>query len=136
MPRQPFTPDAPGTTSDVPMLIGTTLNETTSLNGDFDPSSFSLDSAESRSRLKTLLRVQDGSKLDALIAAYQKERPNATPSEIYFAVTTDADFRLDAITQAERKVAQHAAPASERQKMVCPLCICSEPTGRMLRFST
>ncbi len=109
--RQPFTPDAPVATADVPMLIGTNLNETTSLNGDFDPSSFSLDAAESRSRLKNLLRLEDGSKLDALIAAYQKERPNATPSEIYFAVTTDADFRLDAITQAERKVSQHAAPA-------------------------
>jgi para-nitrobenzyl esterase len=111
LPRQPFTPDAPVGTADVPMLIGTNLNETTSLNGDFDPSSFSLDAAELRSRLKNLLRLEDGSRLDALIATYQKERPNSTPSEIYFAVTTDADFRLDAITQAERKVAQHAAPA-------------------------
>ena len=71
--RQPFAPDAPVATADVPMLIGTDLNETTSLNGDFDPSSFSLNAAELRSRLKSLLRLEDGSKLDRLIAAYQKD---------------------------------------------------------------
>jgi para-nitrobenzyl esterase len=48
LPSQPFTPDAPVGTADVPMLIGTNLNETTSLNGNFDPSSFSLDAAELR----------------------------------------------------------------------------------------
>jgi para-nitrobenzyl esterase len=92
------------------MLIGTTSDETTSLNGDYDPGTFSLDAAGLRTKLKSFLRMDDGSKLEALIAAYQKQRPNSTPSDIYFAVTTDADFRVDAITQAERKFAQHSAP--------------------------
>ena len=54
LPRQPFTPDAPVATANVPMLIGTNLNETTSLNGDFDPSSFSLDDAALRNRRRVL----------------------------------------------------------------------------------
>ena len=71
LPRQPFTPDAPVATANVPMLIGTNLNETTSLNGDFDPSSFSLDEAALRNRLKSSLHLNDESSLDALIATYQ-----------------------------------------------------------------
>ena len=92
------------------MLIGTNLNETTSLNGDFDPSSFSLDDAALRNRLKSSLHLNDESSLDALIATYQTTRPRSTPSDIYFAVTTDVDFRIDAIAQAERKVSQRSAP--------------------------
>lgn len=111
LPRQPFDPDAPAEAAGVPMLIGTNSLETTSLNGDFDPTSFSLDAAGLRSRLKSFLHLDDQSRLDALIATYQTARPNSTPSDIYFAVTTDADFRMDAIAQAERKVAQHASPA-------------------------
>ena len=110
LPRQPFTPDAPVATANVPMLIGTNLNETTSLNGDFDPSSFSLDDAALRNRLKSSLHLNDESSLDALIATYQTTRPRSTPSDIYFAVTTDVDFRIDAIAQAERKVSQRSAP--------------------------
>ena len=37
--------------------------------------------------------------------------PNASPSDLYFAVTTDRMMRMNAITQAERKSAQAAAPA-------------------------
>ncbi len=111
LPRQPFDPDAPAETAGVPMLIGTNSLETTSLNGDFDPTSFSLDAAAMRSRLKGLLHLDDQSRLDALIATYQAAWPGSTPSDIYFAVTTDVDFRMDAIAQAERKVAQRTAPA-------------------------
>jgi para-nitrobenzyl esterase len=111
LPRQPFDPDAPAETAGVPMLIGTNSLETTSLNGDFDPTSFSLDATAMRSRLKGLLHLDDQSRLDALIATYEAARPGSTPSDIYFAVTTDVDFRMDAIAQAERKVAQRTAPA-------------------------
>jgi para-nitrobenzyl esterase len=57
------------------------------------------------------LHLTDDSKLEGLIETYGKHRPNATPSDIYFAVTTDSGMRMDGITQAERKAAQGAAPA-------------------------
>ena len=108
-PRNPFDPDAPEMTADVPLLIGTTASETTVLVGAADPRSFSLNEADMRERLKKFLELSDDSKLDALIGTYKRNRPNATPSDIYFAVTTDSMMRLDSITEAERKVAQHAA---------------------------
>lgn len=109
--RQPFDPDAPEGTADVPMLIGTNRDETISLNGQYDPATFSLNAAELKSRLKSYLHLDNESRLNALIATYTKQRQNSTPSDIYFAVTTDADFRMDAIAQAELKSAQHSAPA-------------------------
>ena len=42
---------------------------------------------------------------------YRKNRPDATPSDVYFAVATDLMYRMGAIAQAERKAAQRVAPA-------------------------
>jgi len=111
LPRQPFDPDAPAQSASVPMIIGTNGTETTALLGIVDPSLFSLSEAEMRTKLETYLHLADDSQLDGLIAAYKKARPDATPSDIYFAVTTDRMMRINAITQAERKAAQDAAPA-------------------------
>jgi para-nitrobenzyl esterase len=112
LPRHPFDPDAPAISADVPMLVGTNGDESRTLLGLFDPAFpalFSLNEADMRTKLKAHLQVTDDSKLESLIALYRKDRPNATPSDIFFAITTDSMFRMDAITQAERKVAQHAA---------------------------
>ena len=110
LPRHPFDPDAPALTASVPMLIGTNDTETTIILGLEDPALFSLDEAGLRASLNHYLGPIAESKLDALIAAYKKHRPNAAPSDILFAVTTDRWFRWAAITQAERKAAQRAAP--------------------------
>jgi para-nitrobenzyl esterase len=106
LPRNPFDPDAPSITASVPMLIGTNGTESTLLLGLGDAGLFSLDDAAMRTRLKAYLHLDDDSKLDSVIASYKKDRPGATPSDIYFAVTTDRMMRMNAITQAERKAAQ------------------------------
>jgi para-nitrobenzyl esterase len=106
LPRNPFDPDAPPLTASVPMLIGTNATESTLLLGLGDSGLFSLDDAAMRTRLKAYLHLDDDSKLDSMIASYKKDRPNATPSDIYFAVTTDRMMRMNAITQTERKAAQ------------------------------
>jgi para-nitrobenzyl esterase len=110
LPRHPFDPDAPALTADVPMLIGTNNDEGTLFALD-TPDLFSLNEEDMRAKLRAFLQLTDQSKLDGVIAAYRKARLNASPSDIYFAVTTDGVFRMDAITQAERKAAQHAALA-------------------------
>jgi para-nitrobenzyl esterase len=111
LPRHPFDPDAPAITAKVPMLIGSTADEYRSYPGLKEPALFSLNEAGMRNRLKTRLHLTDDSKLDALIGVYRKNRPNATPSDVYFAVATDLVYRMDAIAQAERKAAQGVAPA-------------------------
>ena len=111
LPRQPFDPDAPAQSANIPMLIGTNGTESSLLLGMGDASLFTLDDATMRAKLKTYLHLTDDAKVDELIAVYKKDRPGASPSDLYFAITTDRMMRMNAITQAERKVAQASAPA-------------------------
>ena len=111
LPRNPFDPDAPAQSADVPMLIGTNGTEATVLLGLGDPSLFSLNETDMHTRLKAYLHLDDDAQLDSIIATYRKDRPTASPSDLYFAIATDRMMRMNAITQAERKVAQGAAPA-------------------------
>jgi para-nitrobenzyl esterase len=62
-----------------------------------------------RARLKALFKADDV-EIENLIAAYRKDQPGASPSVVFFTATSDRQIRMDAITQAERKVAQRAAP--------------------------
>lgn len=109
LPRQPFDPDAPAVSANVPMIIGTTSTEMTNLLGHAHPELFSLSEAQMRTRLKSLPGLADDSRLNAVIGAYRKDLPTATPSDIYFAVATDQFVRMDAIHQAERKATQGGA---------------------------
>jgi para-nitrobenzyl esterase len=101
LPRDPFDPDAPEVSADVPMIIGTTETE-----GSYfaPPDLLSLDEAAVRARLKERL----GSDGDRIYDMFRKSRPKATPSEIYFTISA---FPSNAHTQAERKAAQRRAPA-------------------------
>ena len=109
LPRNPFDPTAPEISATVPMLIGTTATENTLLIGGPDPATFSLDEMSLRTRLKTLFKTGDA-EIESLIAAYRKDQPGASPSLVFFTATSDRSNRMNAITQAERKLAQRAAP--------------------------
>ncbi len=109
LPGHPFDPTAPDCSADVPMLIGTNRTETTFLLG-FNPKHFALDEAAMRQSVKQFVGVADAD-LDGLIAAYQTDNPRASPSDLFFLITSDRMMRMNAITQAERKSAQGAAPA-------------------------
>lgn len=102
LPRDPFDPTAPEMSADVPLIIGSVNTEGTFFTPPDSPL-FSLDEAGMRDRLKN----RYGDATEKLIELYRKEMPNATPSQIYFVITA---FPANAITQAERKVAQGKAP--------------------------
>jgi para-nitrobenzyl esterase len=110
LPRHPFDPTAPEISAGIPMLIGTAATEDTLLVGGHDPATFSLDEVSLRTRLKTLFKIGDA-EIESLIAAYRKDQPGASPSLVFFTASSDRSHRMNAITQAERKVAQRAAPA-------------------------
>src|SRR5258705_6584551 len=101
LPRDPFDPDAPEVSADVPMIVGTTETE-----GSYfaPPELLSLDEAAVRSRL----RLRLGHDGDGIFDLFRKSRPAATPSEIYFTISA---FPSNAHIQAERKAAQRKAPA-------------------------
>ena len=105
LPRHPFDPDAPAISANVPLIIGTNKDEATLfLLSDTDFAT--LDDAGLRTRVKALA----GSATDSLIAAYHHVHPQASPADLFAAISSDRMMRLNSITQAERKYAQGAAP--------------------------
>jgi para-nitrobenzyl esterase len=109
LPRHPFDPTAPEVSASVPILIGTNATEMTMLIGGPDPATFSLDEMSLRTRLKAFFKTGDA-EIESLIAAYRKDQPGASPSLVFFTATSDRYMRMNAITEAERKSAQRAAP--------------------------
>jgi para-nitrobenzyl esterase len=106
LPRHPFDPTAPEISADVPMLIGSNETENTFFMAS-DEKLFSLDETDLKTRLKPIA----GEAAENLIAVYRKNRPTATPSDLFFLITSDQRIRMGAITQAERKAALGRAPA-------------------------
>ena len=105
LPKGPWLPDGPAVSANIPMMIGTTRTETTVLIGAADPATFTLDEAGLRDKLGPWLPAKD---LDRVLVAFRKTMPNATPPDLFFAITTDRRVRQQAWTQAERKAAQNA----------------------------
>jgi para-nitrobenzyl esterase len=105
LPRPPWTPDGPPNSASVPMMIGTTRTETTALIGAGDPSAFSLDDAALRKKLSGWIAPND---IERVIAGFRKSVPEASPSDLFFAITTARRVRQQAWLQAERKAAQNS----------------------------
>ncbi len=99
LPHHPFDPTAPAVSSDVPMLIGSVLNEF--VTGIGNPDAFAMPEETMKERVKVLL---GGDKAEAVIAAYRKANPQARPFELLSRISA-ASVRQNAVTQAERKTA-------------------------------
>jgi para-nitrobenzyl esterase len=107
LPSNPFDPTAPELSANVPLLIGTTETEVTFFPGQIlDP----IDAADLHARVKQTLRVADDSKVDDLIAVYRKDRPDATNTDLYLIIASDATFRAGVLVEADRKAQQDKAP--------------------------
>jgi para-nitrobenzyl esterase len=104
LPRDPFTPDAPKDSADVPLIVGYNATEMTLFS---DPAKFDLDWPG----LKAALATSVSGDADKLIADFRRLRPDASPSDVYFAITTDAAFGNDSTILAERKAAAVGAAA-------------------------
>jgi para-nitrobenzyl esterase len=104
VPDHPFDPGAPAQASGIPMLIGNTYVEFGS--GMNNPAAHLMTREELRTRLAPTLGVKTGD----VIAAYERVFPGAKPFEIAGIIQGTQAYRLNALTQAERKVAQKGAP--------------------------
>jgi para-nitrobenzyl esterase len=100
--RHPFDPDAPDISANVPMIIGTVLNETSP--------SMSRAALESMTEEDVKKRAAEryGTKAGMVLDAYRKAYPNIKPVEL---LSRMFSVRTNAVTQAERKAALRAAPA-------------------------
>jgi len=102
LPRQPFDPDAPTVSADVPMIISTVLDEAALVLTNFD-----LDEAG----LKKFVQGVAGDKADRVLKLYRSWYPTTSPYLIQARIVTDRSFRSNAVKQAERKAALGKAPA-------------------------
>ena len=107
LPKHPWLTEGPAVSAAIPMMIGTTRTETTALIGAGDPSVFDLDEAGLRRKLVPWVPERE---VDRVITGFRKLQPTATPSDLFFAITTDRRVRQQAWLQAERKAAQNAGP--------------------------
>lgn len=102
LPQHPFDPAAPAISANIPMLIGTTLNEFA--GGIGNPNVDALTEAELAERVKTMYGERSGQ----ILAAYRKANPTAKPFDLFSFIST-VPTRHNAVTQAELKAAQKAA---------------------------
>jgi para-nitrobenzyl esterase len=102
VPAQPFDPAANPLNADVPLIVGGARTEQTAFSLR-DAALFRLDDAG----LKSRLAAQFGERIaSAAIALYRRERPEASPSDLYFEIVADRG-RSQAITIASMKTQQH-----------------------------
>ncbi|MFN7923231.1 MAG: carboxylesterase family protein [Bryobacteraceae bacterium] len=104
LPAHPFDPGAPAISAQVPMLIGTCLNEF--VNGTDNPERDTLTEQELTKRVTERYKGKAGE----IIEAYRKHYPKESAFGLWAAISA-AMPRQNAITQAERKAAQGGGAA-------------------------
>ena len=102
LPHHPFDPGAPAESKDVPIIIGTTLDDAALGMRNFD-----LDEAG----LKQQLQQQFTANSDRIYRLYRDAYPSVSPYLIQARIATDRRFRRSAFKQAELKAAAGGAPA-------------------------
>jgi para-nitrobenzyl esterase len=107
LPSGPWWPTAPAASADVPLIIGSTETEMTLMIGSYYPGTFTLDETGLRQWLGSLFTASD---VEPVIAGFRATRPNATPSDLFFAITTANSLRKGNWLQADLKAAQGGAP--------------------------
>jgi para-nitrobenzyl esterase len=107
LPRNPFDPDAPEISANVPLLIGSVETEVTFMRGTpIEP----MDDVALHAHVKQVLGGADDAMVDHLIDVYRTGRPGVANTDLYLILASDATFRAGVMTEAERKADQGAAP--------------------------
>ena len=104
LPYHPFDPEGLAFSANVPLITGTNLNE--SVSGIDHPGADKMTVEEMNRSVHEMF----GSQSDAIITAYRKDYPTATPFGLYATIATSR-WRLPAFAQAARKAALGSAPA-------------------------
>lgn len=105
--RQPFSPDAPAQSVDVPLLIGSTKHEMTMLAGAARPEWFELSWETLPAALAEAIPGADG---QVIMNGYRKLHPELDASTLFFeAITDQSIFGRGSFTMADRKAEQGGA---------------------------
>jgi para-nitrobenzyl esterase len=102
VPRDPFTPDAPQDSADVPLMGGSNLQDS-----NLNRTDFSLDDAAAQNQLKSSF----GADTAKIWSAYRATDPKSTASNLFARISSDRGVRTNTATVIERKAALGRAPA-------------------------
>ena len=102
--RDPFTPDAPAISANVPILVGSVKDELTIFTAA-EPWFGTM----TEDQLKQFIAPM-GAKGAAVVDAWRKIRPDYSPTYLFVATISSMFAFGNSILLAERKAAQHAAP--------------------------
>jgi para-nitrobenzyl esterase len=106
LPRHAWDPAAPDESADVPLLVGSVLNEFGNGIQTADPTYDAMSMEDMRKRLS----AQRGAKTDEIVRVFQQAHPKATPADI-FSLVAGMTARMNVVAQASLKAAQKTAPA-------------------------
>ncbi len=111
LPRDPFDPDAPPLSAGVPMVLGNTRGETRTLIGRSSPALFDLTWDTLRPALEANSPFMGTLDRGEVVAMYRRLHPRYSPSDVFFAATTDSRSWRGQVIEAERRAAQPAGAA-------------------------
>jgi para-nitrobenzyl esterase len=112
LPRDPFSPDAPPLSADIPMLMGNTHDETRLLIGGGDPATFTLTWETLPDKIQRAISQFIGTmKVGDIVAFYRNLYPSYSASDVFFAATTAFRSWPGQVIEAERRARQ-----AEQQK--------------------
>jgi para-nitrobenzyl esterase len=102
--RDPFDPDAPPLSADIPMVLGNTHDETRGLMADPTASQLTWETLQARLEANSpFMGTLDRGKV---IADYRRIYPDYSPADIYFAATTASRSWRGQVIEAERRAVQ------------------------------
>lgn len=101
LPRQPFDPEAPEQSKEIPVMIGTTIHEFSM--STYVPQLRTID----KNRAAEYLRTKYGERTDEFLHLFEKTYPGYLPKDL---IDTDFIFRPSAVAQAGLKARQGGAP--------------------------
>ena len=101
LPTQPFDPQAPAQSKNIPLMIGTTLHEFTT--STYVPAFRSA----TKEKAVEFLQKKYGNRTEEFLKAFEKAYPNYQPIDL---IDIDLIFRPSAVEQAKLKAAQQGAP--------------------------
>ena len=109
LPRDPFDPDAPPQSADIPMILGNTRDETRTLIGRGDRSLFELTWESLLPKLVANSPFMGNLDRGEVIARYRQFYPRYTPTDVFFAATTASRSWRGQVIEAERRAQQPVA---------------------------
>jgi para-nitrobenzyl esterase len=107
LPHDPFSPEAPAISEQIPMILGNTHDETRLLIGASNPALFSLTWEQLPAELEHHRQFLGTLTTESIIADYRQWYPAYSPSDVFFAVTTAFRSWHGMVIESERRAAQH-----------------------------